>query len=546
MSEKKRKKSVVETLEEIVRWWKKEPRDYIESVLYIKTKEKQIQILKFNTAQELIYERIRRIKAEGKPIRVIVLKARQEGVSTFCEAMIFEDTINNSNVNSLIVAHEPESTEAIFQMSKLYYEMLPDFMKPMRRYDNKKQMVFENPDEKTRTADPGLRSKMVIATAGKIKVGRGLTLQNFHGSEVAFWKNANELMLSVMQAIPDNPNTMVFLESTANGFGGAGEYFYNIVQDALADKNDFELIFLPWHLMPEYSREFADGQEKKEFEKTLDDYEKDIQKDFNLTLKQLHWRRWAIKNKCSGNIDKFKQEYPITIEEAFIASANTVIPKQYIEAQRKFVRQSIDKLDDILIYEKPNQEHFYSLGGDSSEGVGLDDSSLTIIDKMTGREVGFYIGQIQPDQFARKMVKAAEHFNNSLIVPEVNGHGLAVLNELQRTDYPNIFRRREYDKTTQKWTRKLGWKTTKITKPIMVDDFIAGLREEDIGISSAVTVNQMLTFVHTDEAGRHGMGAESGQKDDALVSAMLAWQGLKELPSEMPLPSRRSGYKKIY
>ena len=80
----------------------------------------------------------------------------------------------------------------------------------------------------------------------------------------------------------------------------------------------------------------------------------------------------------------------------------------------------------------------------------------------------------------------------------------------------------------------------------MVDDFIAGLREEDIGISSAVTVNQMLTFVHTDEAGRQGMGAESGQKDDALISAMLAWQGLKELPSEMPLQSRRSGYKKIY
>lgn len=502
--------------------------------------------MKFNTAQNLIYERIRKIKTEGKPIRIIVLKARQEGVSTFCEAMIFEDTVSNSNVNSLIVAHEPESTEAIFQMSKLYYDMLPDLMKPIRRYDNKKQMVFDNPDEKTRTADPGLRSKMVIATAGKIKVGRGLTLQNFHGSEVAFWKNANELMLSVMQAIPDNPNTMVFLESTANGFGGDGEYFYNIIQDALANKNDFELIFLPWHLMSEYSRDFADDQEKKEFEKTLDDYEKDTQKEFKLTLEQLSWRRWAIKNKCSGDIDKFKQEYPITIEEAFIASANTVIPKQYIEAQRKFVRQPIDKLDDILIYEKPNPEHFYSLGGDPSEGVGLDDSSFTIIDKMTGREVGFYIGQIQPDQFARKMVKAAKHFNNSLIVPEVNGHGLAVLNELQRTDYPNIFRRREYDKTTQKWTRKLGWKTTKITKPIMVDDFIAGLREEDIGISSAVTVNQMLTFVHTDEAGRQGMGAESGQKDDALVSAMLAWQGLKELPSEMPLPSRRSGYKKIY
>ncbi|MEK9170810.1 MAG: hypothetical protein AAB789_00650, partial [Patescibacteria group bacterium] len=165
---------------------------------------------------------------------MIILKARQEGVSTFCEAMIFENTVSSSNVNSLIVAHEPESTEEIFRMSKLYYDMLRGPVKPLKRYDNKKQLVFENPDEKTRPDDPGLRSKIVIATAGKVKIGRGLTIQNFHGSEVAFWKNGKELMLSVMQAIPDLPNTMVFLESTANGFGGDGEYFYNMVQDAIA------------------------------------------------------------------------------------------------------------------------------------------------------------------------------------------------------------------------------------------------------------------------------------------------------------------------
>ena len=68
----------------------------------------------------------------------------------------------------------------------------------------------------------------------------------------------------------------------------------------------------------------------------------------------------------------------------------------------------------------------------------------------------------------------------------------------------------------------------------MVDDFIAGLRDEDIGLSSQATVSQMMTFVHTSESNRYGMGAETGQKDDCLISAMLAWQGLKELPSEMP------------
>lgn len=528
---KKKTNTKVANLKEIIRFWKTEPKKYIELSLYIKSKKKKLIKLELNIAQSLIYERIQKIKAKGLPIRIIVLKARQEGVSTFSEAMIFESTVNNSNVNSLIVAHEPESTEEIFRMSKLFYDMLLPPVKPLKRYDNKKQLVFENPDEKTRMNNPGLRSKIVIATAGKVKVGRGLTIQNFHGSEVAFWKKGKELMLSIMQAIPDLPNTMVFLESTANGFGGDGEYFYNIVQDALADRNDFELVFLPWHLMPEYSMKFGSNEKKEKFAISLDEYEKDIRKEFKLAFEQLNWRRWAIKNKCGGDLDKFKQEYPITIEEAFVASANTVIPKQYIEAQRKFIRKPIDTLDGVLIYEKP-KAHYYSLGGDPSEGVGLDDSAFTVIDKMTGREVAHFASNgIQPDLFARKMVKAAEYFNNAIIVPEINSHGIAVLSELQRLGYPNIFRQRYYDHASKQWSRRLGWKTTKITKPLMVDEFIAGLREEEIGLSSASTVNQMIVFVHTDESGSHGMGAESGQKDDMLISAMLAWQGLKDLPS---------------
>ena len=473
MNEKKT--SIVNSLKETIRFWKREPRKYIELALYIKTKEKKLIKLKFNRAQNLIYRRIKKIKNQGQPIRMIILKARQEGVSTFCEAMIFENTVSSSNVNSLIVAHEPESTEEIFRMSKLYYDMLSEPVKPLKRYDNKKQLVFENPDEKSaRPDDPGLRSKMVIATAGKVKIGRGLTIQNFHGSEVAFWKNGKELMLSVMQAIPDLPNTMVFLESTANGFGGDGEYFYNIVQDAIAGKNDFELIFLPWHLMPEYSMRFSGEEEKTKFAETLDAYEKDIQKRFNLTLEQLNWRRWAIKNKCGGDTDKFKQEYPITIEEAFVASANTVIPKQHIEAQRKYIREPIDKLDgDVLIYEHV-KNHYYALGADPSEGAGQDDSAFTVIDRMTGREVAHFANnRIQSDLFARKMVKTAEYFGNAIIVPEVNGHGIAVLNELQKLGYPNIFRQRYYDHPSKQWTRRLGWKTTKITKPLMVDEFKA-------------------------------------------------------------------------
>ncbi len=525
---------MVNNLIAFLRLCEADPKVFIEECLSIKTKDQKTVLLKFNTAQSMIYERIKMLRAKKKPIRMIILKARQEGVSTFCEGLIFEKTVRQENTNSLIVAHEPESTDAIFAMSKLFYDMLPVDVKPMRRYDNKKQMVFENPDQKARADDPGLRSRMVISTADKVKIGRGLTLHNFHGSEVAFWKNAKELMLSVMQAIPSLPTTAVFLESTANGFGGDGEYFYQMVQDALAGKNEFELIFLPWHLMPEYSQPFASEADRKQFAETLNEYEKELLNKENLRYEQLKWRRWAIQNLCGGDLDKFKQEYPATIEESFVASSKAVIPKQYIEAQGKFVRQPIRKLDDILIYEEPNLNHFYSLGADPAEGIGQDDSAITVIDKMTGREVGFYIGQIQPDLFAKKIKQTAEFFNNALAVIEINNHGLAVINAL-KTEYTNIYQRTVFDKATNTKRKELGWKTSQTTKPLMVDDFIAGLRDDDIGLSTQATVSQMMTFVHTSESNKYGMGAETGQKDDALISAMLAWQGLKELPSEMPM-----------
>src|SRR3989344_4057220 len=137
-----------------------------------------------------------------------------------------------------------------------------------------------------------------------------------------------------------------------------------------------------------------------------------------------------------------------------------------------------------------------------------------------------------PSMSIQGIMKVAEYFNNALVVLEINNHGLAVLNELSRLGYMYIFRQRHFDKVTNEWTRKLGWKTTSVTKPLMIDEFAKALREDEVGLSTAATVSQMLTFVHTDEPGRHSMGSESGQRDDRLISAMLAWQGFKDLPTE--------------
>src|SRR3989344_8459192 len=130
---------MVNDLVEVMKICDAEPQEFIERCLSIKTKNQQTVLLHLNTAQSLIYNRIKKLRALGKPIRMLILKARQEGVSTLCEGLIFERTARFENTNSLIVAHEPESTDAIFSMSKLFYDLLPFDVKPIRRYDNKKQ-----------------------------------------------------------------------------------------------------------------------------------------------------------------------------------------------------------------------------------------------------------------------------------------------------------------------------------------------------------------------------------------------------------------------
>ena len=121
------------------------PREYCENLLWIRTKKQTLTKLRFNDAQNNLYDVIRRQAAQGKPIRLIVLKGRQEGISTVTEALMFQDTVTRRNVKTLIVAHESTATANLFKMNKLFYDSLPPGAQPMRKNSNAKELVFENP-----------------------------------------------------------------------------------------------------------------------------------------------------------------------------------------------------------------------------------------------------------------------------------------------------------------------------------------------------------------------------------------------------------------
>lgn len=222
--------------------------DYIESCLKIKTKSGTVVPFRLNDAQRKLYAVAKRQQDDGKPVRLIILKARQLGFSTLTEGLIFHACATRRNVNALIVAHREDATANLFRMSKLFYDELPAPVKPMLRASNAQELVFENPSKlrSEREARPGLRSRIRCATAGGRGIGRSDTLQCVHLSEYAFWPDGADgkasTLAGILQAVPSLPGTMVVIESTANGF----EDFKERWDAAVAGENDFEPVFFAW------------------------------------------------------------------------------------------------------------------------------------------------------------------------------------------------------------------------------------------------------------------------------------------------------------
>ena len=556
-------------------YWKlqNDPKWYIENFLWIRNKQSKLVRFKLNQAQQIVMDEIEKCEREGKLKRFIVLKARQMGLSTLFEGLIFQDTSNNTFKNSLIVAHEESASANLFNMSKLFYENLPDVIRPMKKYNNGKILSFENPEnnEAEKAKNPGLRSKITIATAGSGEVGRSATIHNLHASEVAFFPDAKTTMLGLLQSIPDEMNTLVTLESTANG---VGDWFYDMWHKAVRGENEFIPIFLPWFIDPTYTREFNSPAQKQQFMDEVNSiskdgsgneirtYEYELMHKFNLTWEQLWWRKYTIKNKCQGDEILFMQEYPATAEESFISSGR---PKFNIPALRKYqtvtkepVRRgylteledgTITFMDDdkgyISIWQEPQMGRHYSIGADVAEGLIEGDYSCGVVgDNTTFDMVAMWHGHIDPDLFGEELIKLGKYYNNAYLGVENNNHGLTTLTTIKRKEYWNLYFTKIHDKISDKYTQKMGWSTTAATKPFMIDKLAEFIREMYLGVYSDLIIGECFTYV-IDDKGR--TNAQSGSHDDTVMAMGICLQLMLENRGQTYIPEipidERPNYK---
>jgi hypothetical protein len=300
---------------------------YALKCLKIRSKTGEIKPFILNKAQGFIHDTVEHQRLATGKVRAIVLKGRQQGCSTYIEGRYFWRVTHNFGLRAFILTHDIEATNNMFEMAQRYYEHCPSIVRPSIEASNAKELIFA-----------GLDSGYKLGTAGNKAVGRSSTIQLLHGSEVAYWPNAVEHAKGILQAVPNQANTEIFIESTA---AGIGNYFHQQWQLAVAGLSDFIPIFVPWFWQNEYKLPI-----NKDFE--LSEEEKHLLSIYPMSLENIAWRRSKVIELSVAGIDgnkSFCQEYPNTPREAFVMSETDVlIPPEPVELARKAKVEALGRL----------------------------------------------------------------------------------------------------------------------------------------------------------------------------------------------------------
>jgi hypothetical protein len=287
--------------------------------LTIRSKNGALVPFKLNRAQLYAHEKLEEQKARTGKVRALVLKGRQQGLSTYIQGRYFHKVITRRGTKAYILTHEAEATKNLFEMTMRYYDNLPKGLACDADRSSAKELAFKKYD-----------SSYSVGTAGNKGAGRSQTIQLFHGSEVAFWPHADEHDKGVLNAVSDMPGTEIILESTANGIGN---YFFNAWKAAESGQSEYQAIFIPWFWQSEYTATDDNFNPTEEEQFLLSLYGKS-----GMTLKHLAWRRLRLmkSNDIDQAIESFKQEYPCSATEAFLNPiANVFINSKHVAKARK-------------------------------------------------------------------------------------------------------------------------------------------------------------------------------------------------------------------
>lgn len=448
--------------------------------------------------------------------RDIIIKDAQIGCTSIISALFTKHTITHPDTTTVIVSHEEFLTQRLLHRTQIFYDSIPDMLKPKMDHSSSYEKRF-----------PEINSVMYIGTARSQVFGRGEPIHRLLFSEEAFYVPGalDRIMLPALQRVPETG--MVVRESTPNGEDGS---FYEEVQAALNGDSVFKLHTLFWWENPDnvmsdesdFVPEGARGQFKYNGE------ERSLVKVYKLLREQIRWRRWKLKELR----DMFFQEHLESLDTCFLTVGSPYYDPHYTIALSKDCYPAPHHgPGESMVWFEPEEGGQYVEGVDP--GMGKQSESVAQVWRMDlehPRHEATIAGLIEPVPMAQKSVDLARHYNNALIVPEANAHGLALIAELMHHKKKGIRVYQRRDVISGITGTHMGWLTTPKTKPMMMQELQRQLNH--IETYDAELVRQIRGWREV------GMGKvatiASDDYHDAACLAMVGMIGLN--------PNRKRGY----
>ena len=491
-------------------------------------------------------------RTAGQPVRVILLKARQWGGSTMVQMYLaWMQMVRHKGWNSLICGHLHATSKSI---KRMYNLMLRHYPTELLEDADAEHLRFSKLEGQPNVQQIEARDSLIITGSSRSEDAvRGYDIALAHLSEVAFWKDSamhspDDVVRSVCGSVALKPETVIVLESTANG---VGDFFYDEWQRANAGRSDKQPVFVPWHEIDIYR---LDLEEPQSLWEQMDAYERTLWDD-GCTLEQINW--YHVKRREYRSHELMMAEYPTNASEAFATSGHHVFAREELDRLAKGCPLAPLAVGDVMgdgvtgrqakenvrfvevsnglvkLWQMPechssahvNYMVVVDVGGRSDKS---DYSVIAVWRVCTAINkpsiVAQWRGHIDHDELAIKAMQLAVFYDNALLVVECN----TLTNEAARageSDYILKNLCRLYSKVYQRNHDKLGFHTNVKTKKEAVTELIAAVRQGSYIERDIEAVNEMR--VYEEHNGRYA--ARVGKHDDILMTRAIGLSVIKEV-----------------
>ena len=500
------------------------------------------RMLVLNAPQRSMLAVLERMRLERRPIRLIMLKARQWGGSTLTQVyMAWMQIVHHTHWNSIICGHLRDTSATI---QGIYSRLMAAYPE---QYCTTDEPLRFRPYEKSRSVSEIVGRQCLVATtsAQSQESVRGMDIAMAHLTEVAFWpasakRSPENIIRSVCGSLMLEPDTLLIMESTANGMGN---YFHREWLRAKTGFSDKEALFVPWYEIEIYRREVDDPAA---LVRSLDEYEENLWQ-LGCTLEMIAW--YHSKRREYNSHSQMQAEYPTNDIEAFANSGMPVFNSAHLELLRRdcalpgslcrFTKpplsheslRDIKLVDDaetgeIRVWRRPDVRNAprnryvvaVDVGGLSDKA---DYSVITVIDRLASdirmEVVAEWRGHTYHDRLAWLAAQMASYYCGALLVIESNtlemeyseGDGTQYVLNTLRHHYRNLYRRKG---------DRLGFHTNRETKTEAIFHLIGLVRDHGYIEHSDGAINELAWYEHKP---RGGFGAIAGRHDDMVMTRAI-------------------------